>query len=61
MTSGGTPAEGFKWSDPTRRESYREVLEAEGMIFDGAGRASTSQRVSGSALQQRRRQAQPHS
>jgi alkylated DNA nucleotide flippase Atl1 len=59
LTSSGVPAEGFRWSDPTRTQTCREVLTAEGVSFDGGGRAVSVQKVSGSELQQRRKAQLP--
>ena len=41
----GTVADHFRWLDPERTESAREVLEAEGVSFTEAGRADPSQRL----------------
>lgn len=41
----GTVAEHFRWLDPDRTETAREVLEAEGVRFTDDGRADSSQRL----------------
>ena len=41
----GRPVPGFVWSDPTRTESQREALEAEGVVFEPSGAASEVQHV----------------
>jgi alkylated DNA nucleotide flippase Atl1 len=40
---------GFVWSDPSRTETQVEALTAEGVRFDGSGRADSSQRMDWSA------------
>jgi len=35
LGSEGRPSPGFTWSDPTRTETQREALEAEGLTFSG--------------------------
>lgn len=41
----GTVAPEFRWSDPARTDDPRELLEVEGIEFDGSGRASATQRI----------------
>jgi alkylated DNA nucleotide flippase Atl1 len=43
LTVDGSPSPGFAWSDSTRTETQLEVLESEGVRFEG-GRASQEQR-----------------
>lgn len=40
LQAAGTFSPGFRWSDPARNEDPREVLAAEGVRFDEAGRAA---------------------
>lgn len=48
----GTIAADFRWPDPERTDDPRELLEAEGVIFDAAGRASAGQRVTADDLRE---------
>lgn len=45
LTSAGTVSDGFRWNDPHRSDDPRELLVAEGLEFDDAGRASQSARL----------------
>ncbi|GAB3244308.1 DUF4268 domain-containing protein [Nocardioides dilutus] len=40
LQAAGTVSPGFRWSDPTRNDDPRDVLTAEGVRFDEAGRAA---------------------
>ncbi len=50
LQTSGTISPGFRWLDPDRTEDPREYLEAEGLIFDGDGRAAAEQFLSGEEL-----------
>lgn len=39
LQGAGTVSPGFRWHDPTRKDDPRDVLAAEGVRFDQAGRA----------------------
>ncbi|MCM0639524.1 DUF4268 domain-containing protein [Cellulomonas wangsupingiae] len=43
LQTGGTISPGFRWLDPARTEEPRAYLEAEGLSFDGDGRADAEQ------------------
>ena len=45
LQTGGTISPGFRWLDPARTEDPRAYLEAEGLRFDGDGRADAEQFV----------------
>jgi alkylated DNA nucleotide flippase Atl1 len=51
LTSDGRVSEGFKWSDPSDTRDPIEVLRAEGVEFDDAGRALPDGRLSADDLQ----------
>jgi alkylated DNA nucleotide flippase Atl1 len=53
LTYEGQPSDSFHWSDPTDARSVKEVLQSEGLTFDGAGRADPARRLSSSVLAQR--------
>lgn len=40
---GGTISPGFRWHEPGRSEDPRDVLEAEGVVFDESGKATPEQ------------------
>lgn len=46
LQAEGTISPGFRWYEPARTDDPREVLEAEGVHFDAAGRADRTQRLS---------------
>jgi alkylated DNA nucleotide flippase Atl1 len=46
----GTISPEFRWPDPARTDDPRELLEAEGVKFDSAGRAESSQRMPAAEL-----------
>lgn len=46
LSRTGRPAEGFHWSDPADTRDLADVLGAEGVVFDEAGRADPAQRIS---------------
>ena len=50
LQSSGTISPSFRWTDPTRTESPRAVLEAEGVMFDENDRASVDQRMTAADL-----------
>lgn len=50
LSSSGKVADNFRWLDPTRTESAREVLENEGVEFDAVGQANPSQRLTAEEL-----------
>jgi alkylated DNA nucleotide flippase Atl1 len=41
----GTVSPSFRWPDPARADDPRELLRAEGVTFDGQGRADQAQRL----------------
>lgn len=45
LTTDGHPSKQFRWTEAGRSETQREVLEAEGVSFDGSGRAAEAQRL----------------
>ncbi|MGO4664030.1 McrB family protein [Terrabacter sp. 2TAF16] len=45
LHSDGQVSASFRWRDPERTDSPRDVLEAEGLEFDERGRASQGQRL----------------
>ena len=46
LQSAGTVSPGFRWYEPGRTDDPVEVLKAEGVDFDGVGKASPAQRFS---------------
>jgi 5-methylcytosine-specific restriction protein B len=50
LRSDRTVAPGFRWSDPSRTDDPRAVLEQEGIEFDDDGRADVRQRVTADDL-----------
>jgi alkylated DNA nucleotide flippase Atl1 len=52
LQAGGTVSPGFKWLDPTRTDDPHDLLRAEGISFDGNGRASEAQRMDLESLAQ---------
>lgn len=50
LGAGGVVAANFKWLEEGKSASAREVLEAEGVEFDGAGRANPNQRLTAEDL-----------
>jgi alkylated DNA nucleotide flippase Atl1 len=46
----GVVSPDFRWPDPQRQDDPREILEAEGVHFDGAGRADPAQRLTAAEL-----------
>lgn len=50
LDANGAVSSGFTWSDPQETRTQQEVLEAEGISFDG-GRAAPSQRLQPSELE----------
>ena len=44
LTTDGRPSGRFRWDDPARTETVRQVLEREGVRFDEQGRADPAQR-----------------
>lgn len=50
LQSGGTISEGFRWSEPGRKDDPRLVLEKEGISFDPEGRASPLQYIDAEEL-----------
>jgi alkylated DNA nucleotide flippase Atl1 len=50
LRADGSVAPEFRWSDPDRTDPPRAVLEAEGIQFDGKGRAFAAQRLSPTEL-----------
>lgn len=52
LRNDGRVAAGFAWADPTRTDDPRALLEQEGVIFDGPGRADATQRMTAEALRE---------
>jgi alkylated DNA nucleotide flippase Atl1 len=50
LQADGTIADKFVWLDPGCTDEPRDVLEADGVVFDAAGRAATEQRLSAEDL-----------
>lgn len=50
LQSGGTISPNFRWVDPDRSDDPHDVLVAEGVQFDAAGKASPQQRISAEDL-----------
>jgi alkylated DNA nucleotide flippase Atl1 len=50
LTSDGTAAPGFRWSDAARRDTPVDLLRAEGVRFDDRGRADMAQRLTAAEL-----------
>ena len=50
LTSTGEPSESFRWSDADDVRDVRDVLIAEGVSFDDAGRAVEADWLSPAAL-----------
>lgn len=50
LTYEGRPSPQFRWGDPDRTDEPQEVLAAEGVVFDAAGRASDAQLMDARAL-----------
>lgn len=50
LQAAGTASPGFRWLEPDRTETQREVLEIEGVRFDDNGAADTAQRVDAADL-----------
>lgn len=53
LTADGTASEGFHWHDSDDTRTAREVLQAEGLSFDGGGRAPEEARLSAEDLLRR--------
>lgn len=49
LQDSGRPSSGFRWSDPTRTDTQRQVLEAEGVRFIGDA-ADSTQRLTEASL-----------
>ena len=49
LTADGAISSGFDWNDPTDNRDPREVLEAEGVVFED-GRAAAAQRLTAEEL-----------
>lgn len=50
LTYDGRPSPQFRWGDPDRMDEPQDVLAAEGVVFDGSGRASGTQLMDARAL-----------
>jgi alkylated DNA nucleotide flippase Atl1 len=50
LTKDGAVSSGFHWNDPSDTRDPIDVLSSEGVVFNEAGRASPSQRLSASEL-----------
>ena len=50
LSASGVVAGNFRWIDPNRTDSARDVLTQEGVHFDAAGRADAAQRLSAEDL-----------
>ena len=50
LTSSGTPAEGFRWPDPSDTRDIRDVLRSEGVAFTADATADPSSRLSADDL-----------
>jgi alkylated DNA nucleotide flippase Atl1 len=59
LTADGTPAVSFHWSDPSETRTCRQVLEAEGLMFDESGRVNQDSRVGLDVLRDRLAGSQP--
>lgn len=45
LRADGRVADNFRWTDPSRTDSARDVLEQEGIVFDADGFARAAQRL----------------
>lgn len=52
LQADGTISANFRWPDPQRTDDPRELLEQEGVEFDGNGRANPAQRIGTEELAQ---------
>ncbi|MFI7190654.1 DUF262 domain-containing protein [Nocardia nova] len=58
LTSQGEVSPSFRWVEPGRTDSPREILEQEGLEFVAGGRADTAKRLSVSQLEELRKAAE---
>ncbi|MFF0498217.1 hypothetical protein ACFYU5_17545 [Nocardia aobensis] len=58
LTSQGEVSPSFRWVEPGRTDSPKEILEQEGLEFAAGGRADTAKRLSVSQLEELRKAAE---